>query len=641
MISRITVSLAIAIVAPSVVRGAEKPATAADGGTLEARVAAMARIGYATSPKVSPDGQQVAYITALSGSPQLWLMPIDGGYPRQVTAHEDPVSGISWSPDGNSLAYSVARGGGYAAQINLVSRSGVFERRVTAGGEENNFAGDFAPDGRYYFGSNRRDAAKLDGWVFDPATATSQLEVEIDGLGSITELVGSKALVTRYVTRGDANLWLDDLETGTSILLTPHQGPTIVEGRLAEDGRSVYVSHNIDRNETVFARIEVGADGSVAAPHTLAQRPGCELDGFELSPDRGRALLFWNVQGRTELELIELPSGVRTPIANTPAELIFGADFTPDGRSFVATASGAATPSDLWRFDLGPAAWRRLTWSPHPGVELAEFIRPELRTFRAHDGLELSGWLYLPRDFAAPGPVVLSFHGGPEGQERPAFRADYQALTGAGIAVFAPNIRGSSGFGKTFLGLDNHNKRFDANRDIASAADFIVSSGIGAAGRLGIMGGSYGGYAVMVGITEFPDTFAAGANLFGIVNFETFFSHSTPWMGAISVGEYGDPATQRELLRALSPIHKLDQVKAATLVLHGANDTNVPLIEAEQVVDTLSKRGVDVASVIFPDEGHGWRKTENRIRSTVEIVKFFERTLTGQRTRPKGSAERG
>jgi dipeptidyl aminopeptidase/acylaminoacyl peptidase len=587
----------------------------------------MGRIGYAVGPQVSPDGQTVAFITALSGSPQLWLVPTDGGYPRQVTAHEDPVSGINWSPDGRTLAYAVSAGGGYSTQVHFVSPAGVHQRTVTAGGTENNFPGEFAADGRYFFTSNRRDPASLDTWIAEPGGGESRLAVQLDGLGGIADLRGAKAVVTRYVTRGNANLWLDDLVTGESILLTPHEGPASVEGRFSHDGKSVLLSHNLNRDTTVLARIDFGPDGKPGLPQTIAERSGVELDDFVLSKDRSRAVLAWNVAGRCELELLELTSGERRALPGAPAEIVGGGDFAPDGRSVVVSVSGSTVPADLWRLDLEGGSWSRLTWSPHPGVELERMVRPELRTYRAHDGLELSGWLYLPAGFEAPGPVVLSFHGGPEGQERPGFRADYQAIVASGIAVFAPNIRGSSGFGKHFLGLDNHDKRFDANRDIESSARFLVEAGIGAPGRLGIVGGSYGGYAVMVGLTEFPDTFAAGANLFGIVNFETFFSHSTPWMGAISVGEYGDPATQRDLLRALSPIHKLDRVKGAVLVLHGANDTNVPLIEAEQVVETLSRRNLDVSSVIFPDEGHGWRKTGNRIRSTIEIVRFFERTI--------------
>jgi dipeptidyl aminopeptidase/acylaminoacyl peptidase len=222
---------------------------------------------------------------------------------------------------------------------------------------------------------------------------------------------------------------------------------------------------------------------------------------------------------------------------------------------------------------------------------------------------------------------VLSFHGGPEGQERPSFKPLYQALLARGIAVFAPNVRGSSGFGKRFVNLDNGALRVGAVRDIRAAADHLVRLGIAQPGRLGIMGGSYGGYMTMAGLTEFPELFAAGADLYGIVNFETFFAHTEPWMAAISKVKYGDPATQLELLRALSPIHKLDRLRAPTLVLHGANDTNVPVVEAEQVVQALSRRSVPVQYVQFPDEGHGFRKLANRVRADVAIVRWFESYL--------------
>jgi dipeptidyl aminopeptidase/acylaminoacyl peptidase len=223
--------------------------------------------------------------------------------------------------------------------------------------------------------------------------------------------------------------------------------------------------------------------------------------------------------------------------------------------------------------------------------------------------------------------VVLSFHGGPEGQERPGFNSTYQALLSRGISVFAPNVRGSSGFGKKFVNLDNGPLRVEGVKDIKDCVDVLVARKIADPKRIGIMGGSYGGYMTLAGLTEFPDTFAAGADLFGIVNFETFFAHTQPWMAAISTVEYGDPVTQKDLLASLSPIHKLDRIKAPTLVLHGANDTNVPVVEAEQVVETLKKRGVPVDLVLFPDEGHGFRKTPNRVKSTVSVVEWFDKYL--------------
>jgi len=597
---------------------------------LETLVAAMGRIGSAVAPQYSPDGSQIGYITTLSGSPQLWRIPADGGYPQQLTAFTDSVSGPRWSPDGKHIAFAVAPGGGYNARLYRVTADGVELSRINADDGANTFSGDYADDGRYHFRSNARSAAATDAWIWDPASGKASLAIEMDGLGGIADIKDSKALVWRLVTRGNSNLWLDDLKTGKKLLLTPHEGPASVDGLFGSDATTVFLEHNLNIDRSVFARIDIDADGKPSAPQTLASRDGAELDQFILSRDGGQALLVWNVAGRSELERVDLKSGERAALPAPPVELVLGADFAPNGRHIALAMAGSNAPADLWQLDLVDNGYTRLTFSPHTGVDLTKLVRPELREFKAHDGLALSGWLYTPTGFKAPGPVVLSFHGGPEGQDRPGFRADYQALLASGIAVFAPNIRGSSGFGKAFMQLDNHEGRFDANRDIRASADFLVEAGIGAKDRLGIMGGSYGGYAVMVGVTEFPDTFAAGVNLFGMVNFETFFAQSTPWMGAISIGEYGDPKTQRELLRKLSPIHKLDRVKTPLLVMHGANDTNVPVVEAEQVVDTLKKRDIEVDYLLFPDEGHGWRKEANRVRSTLELTRFFRKHLLGE-----------
>ena len=604
------------------------PAFAADtaDAELEARIAAMGRIGSASGAQYSPYGTQIAYVTNLSGVPQVWRIPAEGGYPQAVSTGPDAVSGVRWSPDGR-LVYAVSPGGGYNAQLRMTTVEGTGVRLLDDDADANTFFGDFARDGRYWFRTNARDPASTDAWIWDPKTGGATQAIAMQGLGGISDLDGDKALVWRLVTRGDNNLYLDDLKTGASTLLTPHEGTASVDGRFGADASTVYVAHNLGVDRLQFARIVIGADGKPGAPETLAARDDAELEEFALSDDRQTALLLWNVSGQDELERIDLATGKRTPQPALPAELVSSLDIAPNGRDAVLAVGGSQSPTDLYVLDMDAGKYRRLTWSPHVGVDLATLVKPELRSFKAHDGLELSGWLYLPKDFKAPGPVVLSFHGGPEGQELPGFRADYQALLASGIAVFAPNIRGSSGFGKKFMSMDNHALRFDANKDIQSAADFLVNEGIGARDRLGITGGSYGGYATMVGVTEFPDTFAAAANLFGMVNFETFFAQSTPWMGAISSGEYGDPKTQRQLLRDLSPIHKLDRVTTPLLVMHGANDTNVPVVEAEQIVQTLKKRGIDVQYVLFPDEGHGWRKEANRVKSTVEMTRFFREHL--------------
>jgi dipeptidyl aminopeptidase/acylaminoacyl peptidase len=388
----------------------------------------------------------------------------------------------------------------------------------------------------------------------------------------------------------------------------------------------VYLATNEGRDLTAFARLRLDSRGQPAKLELLRERADAELDGFRLNEQATVAALAWNVRGRSELELLDLESRQPLPTPKLPGEIVSTALFSRDGKRLAVTVSGAAQPSDTWIADTG-AAFRQVTFAQHAGVDLTRFVRPELVTFKAHDGLELSGWLYRPPGATGPGAVVISFHGGPEGQERPSFRADYQALLSQGIAVFAPNVRGSSGFGKKFVNLDNGALRFDGIKDIKSCVDYLVTGRIADPARIGITGGSYGGYMTMAGLTEYPDSFAAGVNQFGMVNFVTFFKHTQPWMAAISTVEYGDPETQIDLLEKLSPLGKLDRIRAATMVQHGANDTNVPVIEADQIVAHLKKRNIPVEYILFPDEGHGWRKIANRIRSTVEMVRFFDQHL--------------
>ncbi|HEV8331739.1 MAG TPA: S9 family peptidase [Steroidobacteraceae bacterium] len=596
---------------------------------LAARVKAMAEIPSTGGAVYSQDGKRLAFLSNRSGTPQVWVVDAAGGAPRQITQGSDPVGSVAWSPVEDMIAYDVARGGGFNAQVFVSKSDGTGVKRITSGGKEDNFSGAFAPDGRYWFRSAQRDPQAPDSWIYEPKSGKAAIAIQYDGFGGINDIQRppNRALISRLVTRGNTNLYLHDLQTRHEILLTPHDGPAIASGALAPDGSAAYLVHNIGRDRLVVSRIPIDAAGKPGKMTLFAGRDDAEADGFTISDDGRRAVLSWNVGGRTELELVSLPDGKRAALRPPPGEVVSISDFSPDGSRVTLNVTGATQPSSAWQYDFASQRYSQIAPVATPDVDLSSLVKPELRKYQAQDGLELTGWLYLPKGFKQPGPVVLSFHGGPEGQERPTFRADYQAILAQGIAVFAPNIRGSAGFGKAFLALDNHEKRFDANRDVYDSASYLVQSGVGAQGRLGIVGGSYGGYVVMMAVTEYPQTFAAGADLFGIVNFETFFAQSTPWMGAISGGEYGDPKTQADLLKRLSPIHKLDRVRAAMLVMHGANDTNVPLVEAQQVVDTLRRNGRDVEFLLFPDEGHGWRKIPNRVKSTMTLADFFRRHL--------------
>ncbi len=603
---------------------AAAPALAA-GDDLAARIEAFGRISSATSPSLSPDGRQLAYLSNASGSPQIWIRDLRAGTARQVTNLPDPVGAVFWSPTGNQLAYSVLPGGGLNTQVWVVNADGSSARRLTPGGKENNGLAGWSRDGTALFvDTNKDNPSARDPALIDVATGRWTKLASNKGLNSIADMRGDHVVIGRLLGRGDINAYLIDRSTGAETLLTPHDGKAETSwGELAPDGRTVYVISNVDRDRQAFGKIALGADGKPGPIKYFATREDAVAESAVLSDDGRTAALFWNAGGRAELAWLDTASGRVRPGPKLPFDLAFPTRFSADGRTLAVTGAGADRTTDIYLVDVASGSVVRATQSRHEDIDLASLVRPELITYKAHDGVPLSGWLYRPRNASGPMPVVFNYHGGPEGQARPTMSPDAQALVASGIAVFAPNVRGSSGFGKAFMAMDDGAKRVDGVRDIEATTNALVSRGIADPKRLGIMGGSYGGYMVMAGVTEFPDMFAAGANLFGVVNFETFFRESEPWMAAISTTEYGDPATQADMLKSLSPIHKLDRIKTPLFVLHGANDTNVPVVEAEQIVSAMKARGVPVKYTLFPDEGHGWRKTPNRVRSTTEIVGFF------------------
>jgi dipeptidyl aminopeptidase/acylaminoacyl peptidase len=596
---------------------------------LASRVAAFSRINSASSPSLSPDGQHLAYLSNASGSPQIWVKSLSDGTARQLTSLPDPVSRVIWSPVADMLAYVVAPGGGLNEQIWVMRPDGSEARRLTDGGKANNGLSGWTHDGRALMvNSNRLNPAARDPALIDVATGKWTMLASNQGLNSVNDVRGQRAVLSRLRGRGDVNLVLADAARRREILLTPHDGKAESGGgKFSADGKTVFLASNVGRDRHAFGRIALAADGTPGPISYFAERSDAVADDMAISRDGRTLALLWNVGGRSELAWYDAASGKQRGGPALPFDLAGLGEFSNDGRSLMMVGSGADRTTDIYRIDVASGTVTRLTESKHDGVDLANLVRPELIRYAAHDGVPLSGWLYRPRGATGPMPLVFNYHGGPEGQARPTLNPDAQALAAAGIATFAPNVRGSSGFGKAFMAMDDGAKRVDGVRDIKASTDALVAMGIADAKRLGIMGGSYGGYMVMAGVTEFPDMFAAGANLFGVVNFETFFKQSEPWMAAISTTEYGDPATQGEMLKSLSPIHKLDRVKTPLFVLHGANDTNVPLVEAEQIVAAMKARGVPVKYTLFPDEGHGWRKTVNRVRSTTEIVGFFAEHL--------------
>jgi Tol biopolymer transport system component len=325
--------------------------------TLQASVALMTKIGVCTFPSFSPDGAWLAFISNLSGLPQVWMVATGGGWPQPVTALDDSIYSVAWSPDGAWLAFALAPGGGMNQQIYLVHPDGTALRRLTDGGAENNWLGPWSYDGaKLAIASNRRAGSAMDVYLIDIATGEWHLVAEQNGIGEIADISqdGRFAVIDRMVNRGDNNLVLLDLESQVETILTPHTGTaTFGGGKFAPDRRMIYLSSNDGCDLAAFARIVLLPNGQPGEIEVLAARDDAELDRFAISEDGTIAALVWNVAGRSKLDFLDLASGQLTAGPKLPAELISQLVFSKDGRQLALTATGATAPYDIWLIDCG------------------------------------------------------------------------------------------------------------------------------------------------------------------------------------------------------------------------------------------------------------------------------------------------
>jgi dipeptidyl aminopeptidase/acylaminoacyl peptidase len=296
-----------------------------------------------------------------------------------------------------------------------------------------------------------------------------------------------------------------------------------------------------------------------------------------------------------------------------------------DGKRLAFVFSGPADNPNIWVWDLDEDRCRQVTFVTRGGIPRESFVAPELVSFRSFDSLEIPAFLYMPNSERPA--VVVSVHGGPEGQTRPIFNAVTQYLVNQGYAVLAPNVRGSTGYGRTYTHLDDVEKRMDSVADLEAAVRWLRESGRVDGERIAVMGGSYGGFMVLAALTTYPDIWAAGVDIVGIANLETFLRNTGAYRRHWRIPEYGDPDRDAELFRRISPIHHVEKITAPLLVLHGDNDPRVPLSEAEQMVEALQRLDRPVRLMRFDDEGHGIIKLKNRLVAYPAIGEFLDRYL--------------
>jgi dienelactone hydrolase len=354
--------------------------------------------------------------------------------------------------------------------------------------------------------------------------------------------------------------------------------------------------------------------------HVVAERPGYDLDEFAMSDDLSTVALLWNINGRSELQILEYADNTLSQPIPLPGPVASQLSISAGGSMVAMTVQGPSTPRTVELVEPRSREWQRVDREPGGGKAAPT---PQLVRMRARDGAEFTGWLYEPCGRGSIGAMIY-LHGGPEGQARPEYSEIFPVLLEAGIAVLAPNVRGSGGFGRSFSHADDKELRFAAIDDVADCARFLVDRGLAATDRIACSGWSYGGYLTQAALTFHPELFAAGISICGMSDLGTFYRNTDPWTAAEAYPKYGHPINDRELLDRLSPLLRVETLTAPLLLVHGGNDTNVPASESRQMFEALQQLGRRVECLIFDEEGHAIVKRKNR---TV-LVKTIGEWLT-------------
>ncbi|HXE91719.1 MAG TPA: S9 family peptidase [Terriglobales bacterium] len=602
-------------------------------------------IRSATAPTYSPVTDDIAYLTNVTGTNQVWKHPARGGYAEQLTFFDDRVQSVRWSPRGDVLLFTRDAGGNERSQLFLMDPEGETIDALTEAPKSIYQFGDFSRDGAWIcYSSNERNERIFDVYVMELATRKSRRIVagEVNHYAHSFSPDGRHLLVVREHSTDDNDLFLFDTRSESVLHLTPHTGEAFYRDMAwMPDGSGFYVATNQGRDKFNLAFYDLRQQKL-----TYVEDSNYDVDdttGLTVDP-KGRWLFYaWNEDAASAVRVRNLKTGTVELFRGLPRGVVSKASFNGDGTKVAFAYSSPGINSDVWVLQLSaPAApgtvpasksagavARQVSHSSRAGIPSSSFVTPEFVRYRSFDGVEVPAFFYLPQGAQKDGrlPAIVYVHGGPESQERPDFDAVFQYFLNRGYAILAPNIRGSAGFGRAYVHMDDYKKRPDAIRDVALAVDYLKSTGYVDARKIAVMGGSYGGFMALAQATMHPELWAAVVDIVGISNWKTFFANTGPWRRAHRASEYGDPEKDPEFMASISPINFVDRVRAPLIIIQGANDPRVPKIESDQMVEKLKARGVPVEYLVFADEGHGLAKRPNRIKGYSAIADFLDKHL--------------
>ena len=582
-------------------------------------------IKFAVGGSFSPEGDKIAYRSNLTGTFQLYLTSSTGGDIEQLTSYEEPLSFATFSPIKDEIIFGMGKGGDEKTQFYLYDISAKSIRPVTNKPDFIHRWGGWSRDGNLItYSSNERNGTDFDIYVMNLKDGTARMVFDqggwCDSLGFSP--TGKKIVTRKQHTFLHHDLYLVDLDSGETELLTPHDDKAEYGiPRWLPDERGFFFISNEGRDHIGLSFYDVKKK---KLKYVLT--PDWDLEGISITLDGKSLAVILNEDGYGKLTIYDTESLEPIKSQSFPKGMIGGTCWSNDGKYLAFNLQSATKNNDVWVWLKKENKCWQLTHSPRRVPEEI-FVEPELVHFKSFDGLEVPVFIFLPKKRNGKLPTVINIHGGPEGQYRPGFNSLMQYFVYRGYAVVAPNVRGSSGYGKKYLALDDIEKRMDSITDLESLHKYLGSRDEIDSNKIALMGGSYGGYMTLAGLTFFPKLWAAGVDIVGFSNLVSFLENTSSWRRALREAEYGYLKTDKKLLESISPLNFIQNIKAPLFIIHGKNDPRVPLSEAEQIHRKLNERGMKAEILVYDDEGHGLAKLKNRLDAYPKVADFLDSYL--------------
>jgi dipeptidyl aminopeptidase/acylaminoacyl peptidase len=553
---------------------------------------------------------------------------------KQLTFFTEPPSGASFQPGKGDYFVFARDSGGNEFSQNYRYDMATGDITLLTDGKSKNSRGVWSSQGdRMAYTSTRRTGKDTDFYTIDPRNPGSDrllATVEGGGWGPLDWAPDDRQLLAQqYISATESYLWLIDLQTGAKTLLTPKEKQPVQYGGavFSKDGKGLYWVSDRESEFQRLAYYDLARKTSTVLTSTIPW----DVEDFDLSKDGKHIALVTNEDGASVLHVLDTQTRKEKSLPKLPNGLILGLSWHPNHRDLAFTQISARSTADVYSLDITNNQIQRWTESETGGINTSAFSEADLVRWKSFDGKSISGFLYRPaKRFTGKRPVIIDIHGGPESQFRPVFlgRQNYY-LNELGVALLFPNVRGSSGYGKTFLNLDNGFQREDSVKDIGALLDWIATQPDLDASRILVTGGSYGGYMSLAVATTYSDRIRAAIDIVGISNFVSFLERTESYRRDLRRVEYGDERDpkMREFLQKISPLNNASTIKKPLFVVHGKNDPRVPLNEAEQIVATVRKNNTPVWYLMAKDEGHGFAKKPNADFQFYATIKFVQEFL--------------